>query len=702
MRWIVAIAVVACVAATSLVAPRPVRAADGVEEIENPADEISILTDLVKGADGRLYLSWLVTGEDGGLRFARWEGERWSEARTIVRQRLVFTADGPVLAVLEDGTLAAYWLEPLGMHSYGVRTSLSRDGGDTWSSPSFPHGTEGSTRRRLSLVPIAEDSFGLFWVNPLPDDELRCITISRDGILGEERLIDEDGSQYAFAEPVAPGGRGAILARGKRSSNDSRVTVTVSAVTKEVVEVIASFEERASEGPAVISSPVVARSGETVVVAWFARTDAEAEDDSRILLRVSRDGGETFGPSRRVDDGSPLGRIDLAIIDPDTVVVSWLEKHGDGAELRVRSVSAATVVQESRFVSASASRNWFPSLAVVGSRLFLAWSVDPFGRVRTVSLEAPTLAARDFFELDRSSDGTRWVYRLDVEGSSERQPPVLFDGWIFERRALSRGRLEDAFNQYVDRGTGKSIYFSIAGEVLFEYLALGPERPVSPVVFDPPIPLLPPTFRVGSRWTWTGTVDSGPKSTATLTVESLQEHMTPTGPRPTIHVSEVHESGRTVDRWFAKGVGLIRERHRGVDPEWSLELESVESMSASLRDLARAIFLAIEHSDEVKLRELLALEANVTEADARHFLEQAEGTFGKLGWTEQPASAEGFWMTSRSVGHERQAGIVSTEFRIESSRFETCILQVEVPYEASFAPHTLRATLIRVSGRGAK
>ncbi len=85
-----------------------------VAEIDSPAGLRSSVPNLVRGDDGKVYLSWIELDAVANptLRFSVWQGAGWSRARTIARGEDWFVnwADFPSMAALADGTLAAHWL----------------------------------------------------------------------------------------------------------------------------------------------------------------------------------------------------------------------------------------------------------------------------------------------------------------------------------------------------------------------------------------------------------------------------------------------------------------------------------------------------------------------------------------------------------------------------------------------------------------
>jgi len=96
-----------------------------------------------------------------------------------------------------------------------------------------------------------------------------------------------------------------------------------------------------------VNGPAVAASGQIVAVAWYTG----AVEGGAVRIARSRDGGSTFGAPLRVDDGTPVGRVDLALVDDTTALVSWLERTGAGADVRARLVVRDSVLGPSLVVA---------------------------------------------------------------------------------------------------------------------------------------------------------------------------------------------------------------------------------------------------------------------------------------------------------------------------------------------------------------
>jgi hypothetical protein len=116
--------------------------------------------------------------------------------------------------------------------------------------------------------------------------------------------------------------------------------------------------------------------GDTVVVAWFTG----ARDTAKVNIARSVDGGATFGRPLRVDDGDPIGRVDVVLDDDANPVVVWLEQRTPTeAEVLARRI-VGNSLGETRVLSrtSGARQSGFPRLVRHGNDVVAAWtSVNP-------------------------------------------------------------------------------------------------------------------------------------------------------------------------------------------------------------------------------------------------------------------------------------------------------------------------------------
>ena len=142
-------------------------------ELPVPAGAGSAEPFLHAGPDGAVLLSWIEPMPDSAghaLRLSFLEGDAWTAPRTVAEgdDWFVNWADFPSVHRLADGTLAAHWLQRNGpgTYAYGVRISLSRDGGATWSTPITPHRDSTETEHGfVSLWVAGPERVGVAWLD---------------------------------------------------------------------------------------------------------------------------------------------------------------------------------------------------------------------------------------------------------------------------------------------------------------------------------------------------------------------------------------------------------------------------------------------------------------------------------------------------------------------------------------------------------
>ncbi len=364
-----------------------------------PAPAGSRTPSLLARNDGALLLSWTEPLVDSSyaIRLATYRDGRWDSTRTVSSGRPYFVnwADFPSVTQLGNGQLAAHWLEREGSSSYayGVRVVQSSDDGRSWNAPVTPH-TDGLLVEHgfVSLWPQGPNQLGLAWLDgrksAIPDSAremtVRTAVVRPDGSLSREAVLDAracDCCQTASAMTST----GRVVVYRDRSDKDIRDI----AIVRELVSgwsppALVHADDWHYEG-CPVNGPSVAASGQNVAVAWFTA----AHDTSRVLLARSVDGGLTFDPPVRIDDGDPLGRVSVVLDSNGQPIVAWLEQRTPVvSELLLRRVAGTSPGDARRVSRTSGGRqSGFPRLARIGDTLYAAWTtMSPRPQVQLVRL----------------------------------------------------------------------------------------------------------------------------------------------------------------------------------------------------------------------------------------------------------------------------------------------------------------------------
>jgi hypothetical protein len=344
--------------AAALVACAPDRPGDDaaatapVVALASPAGEGAGEPNLSPAEDG-VVLSWLEPAGDEAwsLRVARYRDDTWGPAHTVVTRDDLFVnwADFPSVVELSDGRLAAHWLQRGGEggYDYGVRVSLSGDDGATWSEPWTPHEDRTPTEHGfVSLTARDQGALGVLWL-----DGRRFATTEDGPATREMRLMSRELGPDGAPEPeYEVDDRVCDCCQTSMARTDRGwLAVYRDRTGDEIRDIYAARLENGvwSEGQPVhrdgwvidacpVNGPQVAAAGDEVAVAWFTA----ATDVPRVLISFSQNGGEFFTEPVRVDGGDPVGRVDVIMDGPGAALVTWIERAGEGAELRMRRVRA--------------------------------------------------------------------------------------------------------------------------------------------------------------------------------------------------------------------------------------------------------------------------------------------------------------------------------------------------------------------------
>lgn len=350
-------------------------------------------------SDGRFILTWQESIGDTtfALKVAVREAGVWSEPVSVIQDPDLFVnwADFPSLVETVSGTWIVHWLEKVAddPYAYHVKLALSEDHGRTWSGPIVPHEDRSNQEHGfVSMVPFGE-GVALVWLDGRGmgtdgSDEremsLRATTLSADGALGEDILLDGRTCECCQTALVRSGAS-LVAAYRDRSLEEIRDISVVRLVAGEWSEPAPLAEDDWYYPGCPVNGPQLSAAGDTLIVTWFTAP----ENEPAVYAAYSYDVGASFGPRIRIDDGDPLGRVDVEFVTGGKALVVWLERTTAAAEIRARLIYPSGEAGDAWSVAeTSESRaSGFPRLASSGGEVLLAWTLTgEGGGVRVASL----------------------------------------------------------------------------------------------------------------------------------------------------------------------------------------------------------------------------------------------------------------------------------------------------------------------------
>jgi len=397
-----------------------VQPAAALERVDPPAGPGAMASNLVTSGPDELLLSWLEpeAGSVGSvgkpqahqLRFSRWKAGAWSPAVTLMKgEGLVANwADFPSMVRGPSGTLVAHWAERSGksLYAYDVILGRSTQDGKSWQRLGPAH--DDKTETEHGFVSLLADGAGVraFWLDgrEMAGHEgheghgAGAMTL-RTAVLGksltgaeviDSRVCDCCGTSAAMSS------EGPVVVYRDRNEGEIRDISILRRTKKGWSQPRAVHADGWKVPGCPVNGPSVAARGRKVAVAWYTY----AEDRPRVRLAFSEDAGATFGAPLEVDGprGSriPLGRVDVALDEDGSALVSWMASERENAEVLLRRATAdGRLGSELPVTKTRADRqSGFPRLERLGPSLFMSWTeVGTPSHVRAVRFPAANVPA---------------------------------------------------------------------------------------------------------------------------------------------------------------------------------------------------------------------------------------------------------------------------------------------------------------------
>ena len=329
--------------------------------------------------DGGLVLSWMAPGDEGGtLRFATIENARLGQTRDVTTDTRMFVnwADLPSVMQVDGEHWLAHWLRYSAdrTYSYDVVVSQSFDGGSSWEEPVKAHDDGTPTEHGFVSMYRDTDGVALLWLDgrntPDAPMTLRSAVVTPSGDRVREQLVDESVCDCCQTD-VARSAHGPIAVYRDRTAGEIRDIYVTRFADGEWEPGARLHADHWQIAGCPVNGPSIVAEGDLVAVAWFSA----ASDAPVVRVRLSRDGGRNFEAPVVIAAGRLAGYVGLALIDAETVAVSWVDRGATGSNaLRLRTVSTDGALGDVLPIADIELVRIFPQLGYQDGRLFLFWT----------------------------------------------------------------------------------------------------------------------------------------------------------------------------------------------------------------------------------------------------------------------------------------------------------------------------------------
>ncbi|HEY5744624.1 MAG TPA: exo-alpha-sialidase [Chryseolinea sp.] len=355
--------------------------------MDSPAKEDSGEPYLFADEKGKVYLSWLEKMDDHhAFKYSSLTDGKWSEPIMIDSGKNWFVnwADYPMIAS-SGKDLIAHYLEKNGegTFSYDVKVTSSPDQGKTWKTPVALH-DDGKEAEHgfVSMLPYQENFF-FAWLdgrNTVVEGmenhaghhgamSLRAAIVDKEGNKISEWELDNrtcDCCQTSAAITES----GPVVVYRDRSEDEIRDISIVRLVNNTWTKPEAIYHDNWKIAGCPVNGPRVVANGNFLAIAWYT----VSEGKSKVRVIFSHNAGKSFGNPVQVDEGRAIGRVDIVMLERESIMVSWME----GTTIKAVKVRGDGTKDSSLTIASSseARSSGFPQMTKSGNELFFAWTDD--------------------------------------------------------------------------------------------------------------------------------------------------------------------------------------------------------------------------------------------------------------------------------------------------------------------------------------
>ena len=372
-----------------------------VEEIQFSFGKNNAQPNLVSNGDN-LTLSWISSEEDQKaiLFYSQYKDNKWTEPISIASGSDWFVnwADFPAHAINEDLLLTSYLKKSdSGTYTYDVLLNLETLSGKKIKENFLLH-TDGIKAEHgfVSMVPSHKNGFYVTWLdgrNTVENSEEahhKAMTIRFAEITSIGKIINETELDATTCDccqtSIAMSPKGPIVVYRNRSEGEIRdifITRYKDGIWDNPIPVH-------NDGWVIYGCPVngpkVVSNSNNIAVSWFTVIDGKP----RVNLSFSESYGDSFGDPIKINDYDAIGRVDVAFLNDQEVLVSYMEGDDVGTYLRIKKVSIDGKVSEPITISKiDGGRNsGVPQLEILDNEAFIVWTVfeNENNQLKTVKL----------------------------------------------------------------------------------------------------------------------------------------------------------------------------------------------------------------------------------------------------------------------------------------------------------------------------
>jgi len=337
---------------------------------------------------GELTLSWVssVRGKEATLYYSQFSKSRWNQPKSIASGTDWFVnwADFPANAINGDVLLTSYLKKSAtGTYTYDVVLNLQKLNGE-FIKKDFLLNTDGKKAEHgfVSMVSNSKGGFYVTWLDGRNTVEknnkghhkpmtIRFAEITKSGeIVNESEL---DGSTCDCCQTsITNTKNGPVVVYRDRSDAEIRDIYITRNTNGHWSTPKAVHNDNWKINGCPVNGPKVVSNENDLAVAWFTAAD----NTPTVNVVFSSNLGESFNNPIKVNDLETIGRVDVAYVNKNEVLVSYMEVNNEETYLKCKKVHKNGNVSEAITISKiDGSRSTgVPQLEVFNNEVFVVWT----------------------------------------------------------------------------------------------------------------------------------------------------------------------------------------------------------------------------------------------------------------------------------------------------------------------------------------
>ena len=357
--------------------------------------------------NGSLSLSWISSKEENraSLNYSQYKEGRWIKPQVITSGSDWFVnwADFPAHAINQDLIITSHLKKSAsGTYTYDVVLNLQKLSGEKIRE-NFLLNTDGVKAEHgfVSIMANNEKGFFITWLDgrntiekKLEGDHkpmtIRFAEITDKGDVIKESELDASTCDCCQTS-IAITNDGPIVVYRDRSEEEVRDIYIVKNINGTWEKPNAVHDDGWIINGCPVNGPKVAVNSKNLAVSWFTVSN----NHPLVNVSFSKNNGNSFGAPLKVNDHDAIGRVDVAFLNDEEVIVSYMEVDDIGTYLRIKKVSFDGKISEPITISKiDGGRNTgVPQLEIIDSEIFIVWTIflDGMNQLKSIKLNSENI-----------------------------------------------------------------------------------------------------------------------------------------------------------------------------------------------------------------------------------------------------------------------------------------------------------------------